>query len=226
MPEPIARIEGVVAPLVGDDIDTDAIIPAQYMRSVSADQGEGLFARWRLLASGAPNPDFALNEPRYRGARILLSGANFGCGSSRENAVWALQGYGFHCVVALSFSDIFYDNAFRSGLLALRLAPAEHRVLVALATRAEALRATVELGPGVVALPGGERLPFAFDERRKAMLMSGRDEISLTEQREDAIVQFRHQQRQRSRWLYLDGCAATTDTLSAIPDSIGARRRS
>jgi 3-isopropylmalate/(R)-2-methylmalate dehydratase small subunit len=200
----VRSIEGLVAPLLADNVDTDAIIPAAYMRSVGGDQGAGLFARWRLLAGGAPNPDFVLNEPRYRGAGILMSGTNFGCGSSRENAVWALQGFGFRCVIARSFSDIFYDNALRSGLVAVRLRADEHQILARAATQDDAIRIVVDLGLGAVMLPTGERLRFDIEERRRAMLMNGWDEISLTEQRRSSIAAFRASHRARCPWLYLD----------------------
>ena len=119
--EPLLRLSSVVAPLLRDNIDTDAIIPAAYMRSLSTDPGSGLFARWRYRADGSPEPDFVLNDPRFAAARILIAGANFGCGSSRENAVWALDRFGIRCVVALGFSDIFRENAFKNGLLPIAL---------------------------------------------------------------------------------------------------------
>lgn len=202
MPSPVNRIAGVVAPLIVDNVDTDAIIPAAYMRSVSADQGAGLFARWRLLPDGTPNAAFVLNEARYAGASVLLSGANFGCGSSRENAVWALQGRGFRCVLARSFSDIFYDNAFRSGLLAIRLPEAEHALLCEAATQPRALRVDVDLGESLIVLANGERLHFAIEARRRAMLLEGRDEISCTEDRAAEIASFRSVHRSRFPWLY------------------------
>lgn len=201
MNAPVHSIEGLVVPLLADNVDTDAIIPAAYMRSVGGDQGAGLFARWRLLAGGAPNPDFVLNEPRYRGASILLSGANFGCGSSRENAVWALQGYGFRCVIAPSFSDIFYDNALRSGLVAVCLRGADHKTLAEAAMQGDAIRIVVDVALGEVVLPGGARLGFVLEPRRRAMLMNGWDEISLTEQKWPAIEAFRAAYRARAPWI-------------------------
>src|SRR4051794_33126368 len=110
-------VTGVVAPLLRDDIDTDAIIPASYMRSLATDPGQGLFAAWRYRDDGTDDPSFVLNDPRFRDPRFLLVGRNFGCGSSRENAVWALLRFGIRSVIALGFSDIFRENAFKAGLL-------------------------------------------------------------------------------------------------------------
>jgi 3-isopropylmalate/(R)-2-methylmalate dehydratase small subunit len=118
--QPFTTVTGVVAPLLRDDIDTDAIIPAAYMRSLSTDPGEGLFARWRYRPDGTDDPSFVLNEPRFRGAAFLLAGRNFGCGSSRENAVWALLRFGIRSVIAQGFSDIFQQNALKAGFAADR----------------------------------------------------------------------------------------------------------
>src|SRR4051794_22355135 len=115
--EPFVAATGLVAPLLRDDVDTDAIIPAAYMRSLSTNPGDGLFARWRFREDGTDDASFVLNDPQFRRATFLLVGRNFGCGSSRENAVWALSRYGIRSVIALSFSDIFHENALKCGLL-------------------------------------------------------------------------------------------------------------
>src|SRR5664279_3254709 len=124
--QPLAKLSSIVLPLVRDNIDTDAIIPAAYIRSLTTDPATGLFARWRYRPDGSADPAFVLNEPRYAGANVLLSGANFGCGSSRENAVWALQRYGVRCVIALGYGDIFHANCFKNGVLPIVVGPLEH----------------------------------------------------------------------------------------------------
>ena len=199
--EPLITLTSVVAPLLRDNVDTDAIIPAEYMRSLATDPATGLFARWRYLADGSPDPAFVLNDPRYRDARILVSGANFGCGSSRENAVWALDRYGIRCVIAPGFSDIFTENAFRNGLLPLALPAAGHARLASAALAGE-LTITVDVAQRHVALPSGETMPFALDPRRQARLLAGCDEIAETLARGAEIDRFRRAQQDRAPWLY------------------------
>ena len=199
------RHEGIAAPLLRANIDTDAIIPSREMRRVSKHGlGEGLFAGWRYLSQERrePNPDFVLNQPDYRGASILLGGANFGCGSSREHAVWALKEYGIRAIVAPGFGTIFAGNCVRNGLLPLVLpaeviaaiaawvsaAPGQNRVLIDL--QAQQLEAV------------GQTYSFEIDTGDRRMLLQGLDAIALTQTRGEVIEQF-HRRRQELRpWLY------------------------
>jgi 3-isopropylmalate/(R)-2-methylmalate dehydratase small subunit len=200
--EPLIRVTGVVAPLLRDNVDTDAIIPAAYMRSLATDPASGLFARWRYREDGSEAPDFVLNDARYRHACMLVSGANFGCGSSRENAVWALACYGMRCVIALGFSDIFRENAFKNGLLPLALPASAHARIVSAATRPEPLTLTVDVRTGEIVMPDATAIAFDLDERRRARLLSGMDEIDGTLRMASEIDRFRAQHRAGSPWLY------------------------
>jgi|SRR6478672_1834626 len=197
---PFTSVTGIVAPLLRDDIDTDAIIPAAYMRSLSTDPAQGLFARWRYRADGTDDPSFVLNEPRFREATFLLAGRNFGCGSSRENAVWALSGFGIRCVFALGFSDIFHENALKAGLVPIALPPSEHERLAHEATRA-ALTVSVDVAMQTVALPEPPLIRFALDSRSQARLLRGIDEVDETLTRRARIEQFRIAQRAQYPWL-------------------------
>ena len=200
--EPLVRLTSIVVPLLKDDVDTDAIIPAAYMRSLATDPATGLFARWRYRDDGSPDPRFVLNDARYRGARILLAGANFGCGSSRENAVWALARSGIRCVIALSFSDIFRENAFKNAVLPLQLAADPHAALAAAAIAPEALTLTVDVERLQIATPAGVSIPFDLDTRRRGRLLSGADEIAETLDLVPQIERFRAAHRRRAPWLY------------------------
>jgi len=186
-----------------DNVDTDSFMPAEFMRSHSTDPGRGLFARWRYRADGSENPDFVLNDPRYRGATILLAGANFACGSSRENAVWALQRFGVRCVIALGFSDIFYANCFKNGVLPVQLPASAHALVVDEALGEEASEATVDLRTQEIEFASGRRIGFDLDARRRAKLLSGEDEIAATLNRWATIDSFRAGHAQRAPWLYL-----------------------
>ena len=197
--------QGLVAPMDRDNVDTDAIIPAAYMRSLATDPATGLFGRWRYRTDGSDDPDFVLNDPRYRGARILLSGANFGCGSSRENAVWALQRYGIRCVVALGYSDIFHENCFKNGVLPIVAVPRDHERLVQLCTRSEPAALQIDVKGGTIATAGGDTLHFDLDERKRALLMNGTDEIDVTLASGARIREFRERHRRHKPWLYASG---------------------
>jgi 3-isopropylmalate/(R)-2-methylmalate dehydratase small subunit len=200
--EPLTRLTGVVAPLLRDNVDTDAIIPAAFMRSLSTDPASGLFARWRYRDDGSDDPTFVLNEDRYRDARILLSGANFGCGSSRENAVWALQRHGIRCVIALGFSDIFRQNALKNGVLPIALPAEPHARIVARATAGGPLIATIDVRLRAIEMPGADAVSFELEARQQARLLSGRDEIEETLNMAPEIERFRARHRARSPWLY------------------------
>jgi 3-isopropylmalate/(R)-2-methylmalate dehydratase small subunit len=199
---PLREVSSVVLPLIRDNVDTDAIIPAAYMRSLSTDAGTGLFGRWRYRPDGSPDPAFVLNEPRYAGARILLAGANFGCGSSRENAVWALERYGIRCVIARGYSDIFHENCFKNGVLPVTVAPRDHARLVDLCTKALPCTVHVDVAAGTLATADGETFGFELDARRRAMLLSGTDEIAATLEASPKIEAFRARHRKSSPWLY------------------------
>ncbi|MEP7063072.1 MAG: 3-isopropylmalate dehydratase small subunit [Betaproteobacteria bacterium] len=203
--EPLIELSSVVLPLIRDNVDTDAIIPAAYMRSLATDPATGLFGRWRYRADGSDDPDFVLNDPRYRGTRILLSGANFGCGSSRENAVWALERYGIRCVIALGFSDIFHENCFKNGVLPIVAAPRDHERLVQLCTQAQPAVARIDVKGSTIATAGGDTLHFDLDQRKRALLMNGTDEIDVTLASGARIREFRKRHRRDKPWLYANG---------------------
>jgi 3-isopropylmalate/(R)-2-methylmalate dehydratase small subunit len=199
--QPFIRLTSRIAPLLRDNVDTDAIIPAAFMRSLATDPASGLFARWRWRADGSPEPAFVLNDRRYDGARILLAGANFGCGSSRENAVWALAGAGFRCVVAPSFSDIFTQNALQNGMLPLVLDAATHVRLAAAASGATPLEATVDVSARQLRWTGARPVAFPLDDRQQDRLLRGLDPIAETLRSQSRIDAFRAAQRQRAPWL-------------------------
>jgi 3-isopropylmalate/(R)-2-methylmalate dehydratase small subunit len=172
------------------------------MRSLSTDPASGLFARWRYTADGAEDPAFVLNDPRFRHAAVLLAGANFGCGSSRENAVWALERFGIRCVIARSFSDIFYGNSFKNGVLPIRLPEATHAQLAAEVQARAICEASVDLRVRRIVLPSGSTIEFDLDARRQAQLLSGDDEIAATLRKKRQIDAFRDAHARRSPWLY------------------------
>ena len=209
---PFVRHRGVAAPLLRDHIDTDVIIPKQYLKSVRRTGfGPNLFDDWRYLAPGGPgddhaarpkNPEFVLNRPRYAGASILVAGANFGCGSSREHAVWAFLDAGFRAVIAPGFADIFDTNAAKCGLLTVRLEPAEVRALAAEIEAAEGLRLAVDLPAQTVTSDGGAAYSFAIDPQRKRRLLEGLDDIALTLEHTAEIRAFETARRERAPWLF------------------------
>ncbi len=202
------RITAVAAPLLYANIDTDAIIPSREMKSgAKTGLADGLFAGWRYTQIGGrePNPQFILNQPKYQGARILLAGENFGCGSSREHAVWALREYGFRAVIAPSFSPIFYNNCVRNGIAPIRLTES---VVLAFASKVAANpqqhRVTIDLEAQEVIAHDGERHRFEIDAHLKEMLLSGLDEIDLTLTRSAEIDAFLAADRARRPWIYLE----------------------
>jgi 3-isopropylmalate/(R)-2-methylmalate dehydratase small subunit len=203
---------GLVMPLDRANVDTDAIIPKQFLKSVRRTGfGPNLFDEWRYLDHGEPdqdnsrrplNPEFVLNEPRYAGARILLARDNFGCGSSREHAVWALQDYGFRVVIAPSFADIFYNNCFKNGVLPIRLGADEVDRLFQQVQAAPDYRLTVDLQAQTVTTPGGEAYGFEVDAFRKHCLLNGLDDIALTLQHADDISSYEERRRREAPWLF------------------------
>jgi 3-isopropylmalate/(R)-2-methylmalate dehydratase small subunit len=193
-------ITSVAIPLIRDNVDTDAIIPSREMKSVSkTGLADGLFAGWRYLTLGGrdADPGFVLNRPEYADATILLGGANFGCGSSREHAAWALAEYGIRAIVASSFNPIFRGNCVRNGILPIELDP------VPLGAAAQPL--TVSLADQTVTAADGARWPFAIDPEARAMLLGGLDAIDLTLAHRDEIEAFRDADRIRRPWVYLSG---------------------
>ncbi|MBR2515238.1 MAG: 3-isopropylmalate dehydratase small subunit [Halomonas sp.] len=206
------RFEGVVAPLDRANVDTDLIIPKQFLKSIKRTGfGVNLFDELRYLDEGQPgqdcsqrplNPDFVLNLPRYQGAEVLIAGRNFGCGSSREHAPWALEDFGFKVVIAPSFADIFYNNAFKNGILLVTLAEEEVDRLFAEVEANEGYQLDVDLEHQRVITPSGEILEFEVDEFRKHCLLNGLDDIGITLQDEDAIRSFEEKHRQQRPWLF------------------------
>ena len=205
-------VEGLAAPMDRANVDTDLIIPKQFLKSIKRSGfGPNLFDELRYLDEGQPgqdcsnrpiNPDFPLNFERYRGASILLARENFGCGSSREHAPWALDDYGFRCVIAPSFADIFYNNCFKNGLLPIALDEEIVDQLFREMYRAEGYRLTVDLPAQQVRTPGGEVFDFEVDAFRKHCLVEGLDDIGLTLQSADAIRAYEQRTREQSPWLF------------------------
>jgi 3-isopropylmalate/(R)-2-methylmalate dehydratase small subunit len=177
-----------LAPLPVDNIDTDQIIPARYLKTITKEGlDRHLFHDWRYDASGHPRPDFILNQPRAQGAQILLAGDNFGCGSSREHAPWALTQFGFRAVISTSFADIFKQNALKNALLPIVVPPDVHAALLAAAERDENYSVTVDLASQSLILPDGTRVEFPIDSFAKHCLLEGVDELGYILQHEDAI---------------------------------------
>ncbi|MCB1769694.1 MAG: 3-isopropylmalate dehydratase small subunit [Candidatus Competibacteraceae bacterium] len=206
------QLKGLVVPLDRANVDTDAIIPKQFLKSIKRiGFGGNLFDEWRYLDHGEPgmdcakrplNPDFSLNQPRYEGASILLARENFGCGSSREHAVWALDEYGIRCVIAPSFADIFFTNSFKSGLLPVAL---DTHTVDRLFREVEATlgyRLVVDLHTQTVTTPDGVDFHFDVDEFRKQCLLNGWDDIGLTLRHADDIRAYEIRRREEAPWLF------------------------
>ena len=210
--EKFIRKEGLVAPLDRANVDTDAVIPKQFLKSIERSGfGPNLFDEWRYLDHGEPgmdnskrplNPDFVLNQDRFRGATVLLARENFGCGSSREHAPWALLQYGFQTVIAPSFADIFYNNSLKNGLLLVRLDPKIVDQIFGEVNATPGYRVAVDLEAQTITTPSGESFAFDIDPFRKHCLMNGLDEIGLTLQHAEKIKAFEAQHRARRPWLF------------------------
>jgi 3-isopropylmalate/(R)-2-methylmalate dehydratase small subunit len=189
--KPLREVTGRVAVLGRPDVDTDQIIPKQFLKRIErTGYGQFLFYDWRLDEEGNERPGFELNRPEFRGASILLAGRNFGCGSSREHAAWALQDYGFGAVVAPSFGDIFRTNAGKIGMLAIALPADEIERLMESVDLDTGSEMSVDLERQVIVAPDGREVPFDFDETTRHRLLHGLDEIALTLQHEDAIAAY------------------------------------
>jgi 3-isopropylmalate/(R)-2-methylmalate dehydratase small subunit len=209
--EKFTTFTGVVCPLDRANVDTDAIIPKQFLKSIERTGfGPNLFDEWRYLDQGEPgqdcsgrplNPDFVLNDPRYSVAQVLLARDNFGCGSSREHAPWALADYGFKVMIAPSFADIFFNNSFKNGLLPIKLAGEIVDELFDAATGEQALRMEVDL-PNQVLRYNGREVAFDVDPFRKHCLLEGLDDIGLTLRHVDEIRAYEERRRQEAPWLF------------------------
>ena len=204
-------LKGLVAPMDRENVDTDAIIPKQFLKSIrKTGFGQNLFDEWRYLDAGfpgqdptsrKPNPDFVLNQPRYQGASILLARKNFGCGSSREHAPWALDQYGFRAILAPSYADIFFNNSFKNGLLPIVLSETQISQLFDEALAFPGYALTIDLERQVIVKPNGEELPFEVQAFRKYCLLNGFDDIGLTLRHADNIKAFEAERLTQKPWL-------------------------
>ncbi len=205
--EKFTRLTAVAAPLLRINVDTDAIIPSREMKRVSREGlSEGLFAGWRYQAPGSreENPDFILNREPFRHARILLSGLNFGCGSSREHAVWALHEWGIRAIIAPSFGSIFHGNCIRNGIVPVVLSDSAVEDLARqVAADPAANQVTVDLTTDTVIAPDGSSLPFSLPAADRQMLLEGLDAIAVTAKRDPEILAFQARDRERRPWIYL-----------------------
>ena len=189
--ESFEKVHGVVAPLDLPNVDTDQIIPKQFLKRIERTGfGQFLFYDWRFLDGETPNPEFELNQERYRGASILVTRANFGCGSSREHAPWSLLDYGFRCIVAPSFADIFFNNCFKNGLLPVRLSEEQVETIFQRVRETEGFQMTVDLREQQLQAQDGMSCGFQVDPFRRRCLLNGWDDIVLTLRHEDLISQF------------------------------------
>jgi len=205
-------LNGLVAPLDRANVDTDAIIPKQFLKSIKRSGfGPNLFDEWRYLDHGEPgmdnskrplNPDFVLNQSRYKGAQILLARENFGCGSSREHAPWALEDYGFRAIIATSFADIFFNNCFKNGLLPIRLTVEQVDELFKAVTDHAGYKLTIDLEQQTISAPDGRVYKFDVEIFRKHCLLNGLDDIGLTLQHVDEIKAYEAKHRTAQPWLF------------------------
>jgi len=210
--EKFITLNGLVAPLDRPNVDTDAIIPKQFLKSIKRSGfGPNLFDEWRYLDHGEPgvdnsqrplNPDFVLNQDRYQGAQVLLGRDNFGCGSSREHAPWALEDYGFRCIIAPSFADIFYNNCFKNGILPIVLDAAIVEQLFQESEASDGYCLSIDLSEQMVTTPSGQSFAFEVDEFRKYCLLNGLDDIGLTMQRVDEIKAYEENRKAITPWLF------------------------
>jgi len=210
--EKFKKITGIVVPMDRANVDTDAIIPKQFLKSIKRSGfGPNLFDEWRYLDHGEPgmdnsqrkiNPEFVLNLSRYKGGQILLARKNFGCGSSREHAPWALEDYGFRVIIAPSFADIFFNNSFKNGILPIVLNEEIVDQLFEEVNANEGYQLVVDLEEQTITRPGGGVIKFKVDEFRKHCLLNGLDDIGLTLQHTDEIKVYEEKRRQQAPWLF------------------------
>ena len=197
------KLTGVAAPLPMINVDTDMIIPKQFLKTIQrTGLGKSLFFDMRYDAVGAEIPDFVLNRAAYREAKVLIAGENFGCGSSREHAPWALLDFGIRCVIAPSFGDIFYNNCFKNGMLPVRVGAAELQKLIDDARRGANATLTIDLEKQEISGPDGGVIPFEIDPFLKQCLLEGTDDIALTLKKNDGIGAFEESQKSAQPWLY------------------------
>ena len=196
------KLTGVAAPLPMINVDTDMIIPKQYLKTIKrTGLGKALFSEMRYDQAGKEQPDFVLNKPAYRKASILVTGDNFGCGSSREHAPWALLDFGFRCVIAPNFADIFYNNTFKNGILPIKLPQADVDKLMDDAKRGANATITIDLENQTIQGPDGGTIKFDIDPYRKHCLLNGLDDIGLTMQKSKAIDEFEAKAKETQPWL-------------------------
>jgi 3-isopropylmalate/(R)-2-methylmalate dehydratase small subunit len=200
--EPFRKLDGVAAPLDMINVDTDMIIPKQFLKTIHrTGLGKALFDEMRYNEDGSEKPDFVLNKPAYREARILVAGENFGCGSSREHAPWALLDFGIRCVIAPSFADIFYNNCFKNGILPIRLPQEIVDKLLDDASRGSNARISVDLEKLEIRGPDGGMVKFEVDEFRRQCLLNGWDDIGLTLREDDKIADFEKRHKHDAFWI-------------------------
>lgn len=199
--EKFTQLTSRLVPLAVNDIDTDQIIPARFLKVTDKNGlGDNLFADWRYDQDGKPKPDFALNKPENQGAKVLLTADNFGCGSSREHAPWALMGFGFRAVIATSFADIFYNNAAKNGLLLVKVSPQVQKKLAALRGANADVEVTIDLETQTLTLPDGERVTFPVDSFSRMCMLQGKDQLEYILSFKEDIKSYEEQR----------GIAATT----------------
>jgi 3-isopropylmalate/(R)-2-methylmalate dehydratase small subunit len=199
--EKFTVLEGVAAPLKMINVDTDRIIPKQYLKTIKrTGLGKGLFAEMRYKDDGGENPDFILNKPAYRNAKVVVAGDNFGCGSSREHAPWALLDYGIRCVISTSFADIFYNNCFKNGILPIKVSPEDLEKLFDDADRGANATLTVDLPNQEIRGPDGGVVKFDIDPFRKHCLLNGLDDIGLTMVKSEQIAGYEEKTRAARPW--------------------------
>jgi 3-isopropylmalate/(R)-2-methylmalate dehydratase small subunit len=200
--EPFIQVSGKAAPMLAANIDTDVIMPKQFLKGIDrAGLDRGLFFDLRFLPSGEPNPDFILNQPGWQGAKFLVTGPNFGCGSSREHAVWGLKQMGIKALIGSSFAGIFYDNCQRNGVLTIVLEEAQVQLLGKLISQADTAQIEVDLQAQEIRLQDGRVMPFNIDELRKDALLLGLDAIGSTLQKREQILAFQQKHLAENPWL-------------------------
>ncbi|MDC3014265.1 3-isopropylmalate dehydratase small subunit [Alphaproteobacteria bacterium] len=196
------KLEGVAAPMDIINIDTDMIIPKQFLKTIKrSGLGKSLFFEMRYTNDGDENADFILNKPSYRSAQILVAGDNFGCGSSREHAPWALLDYGIRCVISTSFADIFYNNCFKNGILPIKVTPEQRDALLADAADIENPELKIDLNVQKISRPNGATISFEIDPFRKECLLNGLDDIGLTLEKSEIIRSYEQKRSSSLPWL-------------------------
>jgi 3-isopropylmalate/(R)-2-methylmalate dehydratase small subunit len=200
--QPFTQVSGKAAPMLAANVDTDVIMPKQFLKGIDrAGLDRGLFFDLRFLPSGEPNPQFILNQPAWQGAKFLVTGPNFGCGSSREHAVWGLKQMGIQALIGSSFAGIFYDNCQRNGVLAIVLEEAQVQMLGKLVSQPETAQIEVDLPAQEIRLKDGQVMPFKIDELRKNALLLGLDAIGSTLQKREQILAFQQRHLAENPWL-------------------------